>query len=65
MSHDTPVRQARREPQEVYDHSITLLDLVTSQVAAQRLGNSADVHRLQLRINAMERLSHIQPVRII
>ena len=54
-----------RESTEVYDHSVTLFRLAQQQLSAHRLGNFRDFHRLQLRINAMERLSHSRPVRII
>ena len=61
MSHDTK----RRESAEVYDHSVSLLELITAQVSAQRLGRVTEIHRLQVRINALERLSRSQPIRII
>ena len=54
-----------RESTEDYNNSVTLFRLTQQQRSAELCGNFVAFHRLQKRINAMERLSTSKPVRII
>ena len=44
---------------------VSLAELITAQIAAQRAGNHSEVYRLELLINQMERFAFSRPIRII